>query len=90
MKKTIAFLCAFSCTSILFSQNVKLKNDNIPYKYDIYSELEGFEDHKFYHTSISDFNGNKYSYSEGNDENAKKADIFYFTSLIYGKKWNYL
>lgn len=90
MKNFLIYFSVFLPSILFFGQNIKLKNDNINYKYDVYSEIQGFDEHKFYHVKISDFNGNNYSYSEGLDERAKSADILYQNGVIYGKKWNYL
>lgn len=59
-----------------FAQKAKIKQKNTTYNYTIYPELDGYEDLKTYSIKIVDHNGLNYSYSEGNTDAAKKAEVY--------------
>lgn len=81
----LVVILLFSATT--FAQKMKIKQKSISYNYTVYPELDGFEGLKYYTMKITDQNGTRYTYSEGNTDAAKKADIYNPLGMAYGFKW---
>ena len=57
MNRQILILTLLLIGSLVYGQNAKIKTNAIFYKYDIYSELTGFEEYTKYDILIKDKNG---------------------------------
>ncbi len=75
-------LMLLTCT-LVFGQKAKIKTDYVLYKYEIYPELDGYQEYKKFNIKISDKSGTVYSYSEGNTPQAQSSDINNMSGISY-------
>lgn len=87
MKNLIISIALVTISSFSFAQKAKIKMNSFLYKYEIYPELTGYENTKTFTLKILDKNNKTLSYSEGNTEAAKLANIHNPLGLAYGFKW---
>lgn len=82
MKTTLLLICSIFLYVNCRAQKEKIKSNKFVYSYAIYPEIDGFQDTKTFIMDAS-VNGVKYSYSEGNTEEAKRADLYNPLGLAY-------
>ena len=82
MKTTLLLICSIIFYSNCQAQKEKIKGNKFTYSYAVYPEIDGYQDTKTF-TMDASVNGVKYSYSEGNTEEAKRADLYNPMGLAY-------
>jgi len=87
MKNTTLLLLFIAFSSISFAQKAKIKTNPILLNHEIYPEYTGYENVQTFSLSIVNKKGDNLSYSQGNTDAAKSADIYNPAGLAYGFKW---
>lgn len=82
MKTTLILICSIIFSANCQAQKEKISSNKFVYSYAVYPELDGYQDTKTFLMDAS-VNGVKYSYSEGNTEEAKRADLYNPLGLAY-------
>lgn len=93
MKKSLIATVLISVSSLAFGQEGKIVSKAGVYKYDLEAEIPGYRDYQFFDMVILDKQGQEYTYSEGNFNQAKwsntaNVDIYKPLGIASSIKWS--